>query len=182
MSMRGRPQAVVRFIKQFQGSVIRRNGMRKKYWRRFNTILLLVAFSAPWLHSCGVNTLNGFQSTALFGIAISQFLSDPEPLNGDQSGVFVPIIFIGLICILLYSLMNLIYSFGFITKMFSGLKVSILTASGLGMVGSLAWAKWSGTNLEDFLWGYWLTWMGLLSSLGIEIMEDRVGSSRISVE
>lgn len=138
--------------------------MLKKSWRRFNTILFLFAFWAPWLSFCGSNKLNGFETTILSGAATADL--------GNQSTLLPPIVFVGLICILLYSLISLIFSFGITTEKVSRLRIGALVGGCVGML-SLVLASFSDSSTDDFLWGYWLTWVGLLSSIAIEITESR---------
>ncbi len=155
--------------------------MQKKYWRRVNSILFVIAFFAPWLRSCGVNTLNGFQFTILFGLATSQGLSDSGTTTGDQSGLLFLIVFMGLLCLLLYALINLIFSFRPVSQFFSRLRIGSLIGAGIGMLGSLALTQSSDiNNVGDYLWGYWLTWVGVLSSLGVEILEGRASTTDVS--
>ncbi len=142
-----------------------------KFWRRFNTILLLFAFYAPWLRFCGNNRLNGYQTTLIFADAIADL--------GNQPNGFAPLIFVGLICILLYSLLNLIFSFGLTTQIVSRLRIGTLICGVLGML-SLAFASLSDSSTDDFLWGYWLTWAGLLSGLGVEITEGGAKITNVS--
>ena len=165
--------------------MLEEDNMLKKYWRRFNTILFLVAFFAPWLPSCGNNTLNGFQSTLVVGSAIVGFVSNPGNLNVEENQYlwFVPIVFVGLICTLLYWLMNLVPSSGSTTRVFSRWRIGMLIGGTLGMLlGSIVHTTFYGMDLQDYLWGYWLTWVGLLSSIGLEINEYPASTARVSDE
>ncbi len=153
--------------------------MLKKYWRRFNTILFIIAFFAPWLHSCGVATFNGFEFTILFGLATSHSFSGSGTSTDGQSGLLAPIIFLGLICILLYTVINLICSLGVTTRILSCWRLGVLIGGGIGMLASLALTGSSDMSIEDYLWGYWLTWVALVSSSGVEIMDAQAGTANV---
>lgn len=129
----------------------------KKYWRLFNSTLLLIAFIAPWFRSCGSNTINGFDAISISGDGA---LKAPFSLY--------PIIFVGLACLLLYILLNLF-------------SLSVLKAEKLRpwrkrtLIGGVAGMIFVPILpiLEESLWGYWLTWIGLLSSIVLEARENQ---------
>ncbi len=154
--------------------------MLRKSLRRFTTILFLVAFFAPWLPSCGTNTANGFEVTLILGSGTLEAFN-PINLKEGLSLLFVPIVFVGLTCTLLYALMNLLSSFNdFDMQKLLRWRTGTLIGAVLGMLGSIAWTKFSDIDLKDYLWGYWAAWGGLLLSIGLEIMENQASRSSAS--
>ena len=142
-----------------------------KVWRIINSIVMLISFFIPWVEE------NDFSYYTVFtyfgrldfqgGLAIN-YLLDPI-LRYEIRTAFMIIDAIGLAAILIYCVLNMILSL-LQTKYFDELIWAISTFFLMALtVSSLrhqisVWFGW-----KFLLWGYWLTWIGLASSIILEI-------------
>jgi RsiW-degrading membrane proteinase PrsW (M82 family) len=137
-------------------------------WRVLNAILFLVAFLAPWTHACREVTVNGFEATvAAGGIAFQGFTSPSAGWNEPLVWI-VSAIFIGLVCILLYALVYSLLNFRPHHRGHFYLRMGMLAAGVLGMVSAVVFVK---SDIKELLWGYWLAWVGLASSITLELID-----------
>jgi hypothetical protein len=138
-------------------------------WRAINSAIFLVAFIAPWLTQCG-GQIRGYETPFWLGLGTwSLFVrvSRLEMWAEVPLYILAPIILIGVLGIVVYTMANAI---GVMIPSRAG-KLrrfpNTLKAGLIGMLASIIYVVGTGSFM-NLLWGYWLTWMGLVSSLILE--------------
>ncbi|MBI5714465.1 MAG: hypothetical protein HZC38_13740 [Chloroflexi bacterium] len=135
-------------------------------WRMMNTVIFLIAFFSPWLSSCN-KTYNGFETTSLVGtMGIGAFSSSPI------MGFYFVLIFIGLLCVGVYSLVSAVAIFIKYARRIAFIPLVISVIS-MVMIAIYIILSSSGrlNSLLGLLGGYWFTWIGLISSSVMELIE-----------
>jgi hypothetical protein len=147
-------------------------------WRALNSAIFLVAFIAPWLSACN-GQIRGYETPFWLGLGTwSLFvrISRPEMWAEVPSYVLAPVILVGVLGVAVYAIANLL------AAIFPRRATKLvrfprnLTAGLIGMLASIIYVIGTGA-LMDLLWGYWLTWAGLVSSFALEVVNRRRGRS-----
>ena len=141
---------------------------KKTPWRMVNTGFFLAVFMAPWVRACD-SDINGYSAIHNSGtIAISSLLGSNESID-IYSFFLYTIIFLGLSYILIYCLLNIIIVINkkqLTSKpLYTKLSLFLLINGTIGLITVLYVAK----SLGEVLMGYWLSWIGLVSSIWLEI-------------
>jgi len=153
----------------------------RKRWRFLNALLFLTGFLAPWTRACSSSndTISGFGVTSFMGwftfetLTRDIFQAIAHPAGWNYIALFTtPFIFVGLVCILLYALLYSLLNFRPDKRKHFYTRILLLLAGAVGMGSIILWLRdvnWQKTvDLKDLLWGYWLTWVALGSSLLFE--------------
>ncbi|MCL4530506.1 MAG: hypothetical protein M1282_13965, partial [Chloroflexi bacterium] len=156
-----------------------------KVWRIVNSAIILISLFLPWGVAEGPshdykNDLiwNGIQIVQWDNILVPALLSNPElqlPLSARITLITgLTTEFVGLAAVLAYCILNLILGM-FINKLvgkpvWNILAFCLIVFGGIGLWYILTKnLSWWWQSLLDSLWGYWLIWIGLLSSIVLEI-------------
>jgi len=137
-------------------------------WRRINTLVLLLIFFAPWIRSCD-GELNGYQYTYNLGTGLLSIGS----AENDTPVVIVVLYFlvlVGLLSILVFCILNFYTTFNkdeFDGKSFLNKLMLFLLATGVVSLSIILITNLR--SLKDLLWGFWATWLGMLSSIWLEL-------------
>lgn len=138
------------------------------YWRITNTVFLLISFFLPWHVVCSDVRLDfcfDVPGWRVVFISIEVLLEAPELLSYIEG----TLIDVGEVCLILYTLLNctLIVAYHHsVTKYLR--RLSLIT-----IVFSILMIRQIGEPMFNtgLTWGYWLTCIGLLSGLILEIVE-----------
>jgi hypothetical protein len=129
--------------------------------RALNVTLLLGAFLGPWLPTCFFCSSYGPPESGL--LFVHGFLEQLVDSIEFPWSIFNLFLLSGVVRIWFYSLKNIIMLV-FSTEWRSGRPI-LLAGS---LVANLITALLIGSWLVLFLWGYWLMWVGLISSTVLE--------------
>lgn len=138
------------------------------HWRIINTVFLLTTFFLPWHVVCSDVRLDfcfNVSGWRVVFISIEVLIEAPELLSYVRG----TLIDVGEVCLMLYTLLNcillMLYNYFSIRYLRRLLLITIV----LSILMSLQIGKpMFNTGLT---WGYWLTGIGVLSSLLLEISE-----------
>lgn len=117
-------------------------------WRIVNSIALLLGFYSPWLRRTNSESPIPAWSIVILGIMDGRILSF--------------ILAIGAAAVFFYATLTIIL------RHQRRLHTVLLGLSVIGLA-----ALWLLVELTGFLWGYWFTWVGVLSSIFIEVQDYR---------
>ncbi len=122
--------------------------------------MLLVGFLAPWL----IPGIDGLVWTGMMGISGFVALALPMDL---AFAIAMLLRFVGGICVVLYAIVNIVWF-----ENWNLLISTLVTAAfGVGVLrgAELAYAMSTGT-VGEIQFGYWLTLIGIVSSLVLEVI------------
>lgn len=134
-----------------------------KLWRLLNSFILMLGLYAPWFTACSdstvgaqsTNTFNGFDTALLYGLFA--WLSTED--SSFWGVIYFLAVALGVALLLIYTLLNLRR---ILTQEDSDRWLSISLVFGfLGMLAGI----FAIASIQDYLWGYWLSWLGIISSL-----------------
>jgi len=145
-------------------------------WRMINTTIILIAFFGPWFKSCSFNangTVNGVETALIMGAGSVSSHQTHETIDSSPSILFA-LVCLGLISIFIYCVLNMVVLLPnnrLIAKpIWIDLVSGFLALGGAGLSLMLALDP-------EWLWGYWLAWVGLASSIWLEIRTHLTGRS-----
>jgi hypothetical protein len=146
-----------------------------------NTAIILLAFGSPWFRGCGDppptpddpgygDTVNGFQiiqdmASSMDAMA-SELISSALAIVALVGSI---IAFFVLISLPLYAILNLFIALG--NTQLINKPIWIDLEMGLLWIGGIVLSIFFLSSLgaaHQLLWGYWFTWVGLVSSIWLE--------------
>ncbi len=149
---------------------------QSKVWRIINSLIILFAFFIPWAVMDSANNIifTGFrmipfyQSTTRFEMLVQE----REWTERIRAAMVMMPYFLGLYALLMYSAVNMFAAL-FINKLVGKTIWNILVSCLLilGIINLLhlpGLDRGAWQNLSLALWGYWLVWVGVVSSIVLE--------------
>jgi hypothetical protein len=148
----------------------------RRAWRVLNTAVILVAFFAPWLRGCDplggpAPPVSGFllARTAVDLLVAFRRTLLVELFEPDSLAPLIVSFVIGVLGLWAYVSLNLIQA---LTGRLSVGRTWRLVALAAGVAGLLWPSILRLISGGSFLWGFWLNWAGIGSSLILEITDN----------